>query len=654
MTSSHLLVVDDDAASRLYLARQLRAYTQSVTAVENGGLALDLLKAQAFDLVLLDVLMPNLSGIEVLETIKAQPELRDLPIVMVSSLDDVDRLIRCIELGAEDYLFKPLNPVFLKARVLACLERKQLRDQEKAYLRQLQAEKDAAEAANRAKSTFLANLSHELHTPLNVIIGYSELLQEEFGALYPDALPDLEKIHTSGKHLLELIDNMLDIAKIEAGKMDLSLTTFSVASLVDDLVTTIQPRVTESGNVLQVECPADIGTMHTDRAKVRQILLNLLDNAAKFTDGGTIVLTVQKQAGERSIAPPACLQFRVTDTGVGIAADDQQRLFQVFDQGDNSSTRKYGGTGLGLAISQQFCAMLGGEITVVSQAGQGSTFTVSLPIALAPPSPTQSDLAPHQGSLVLGIDVDRSVRDLLVDRLSPHGYRVVTAWDSEEGVRLGRELRPDAIILGILGENAWSLLEALNRDPELAEIPVILLAIATAHQQGLTLGLAEMLTKPADFERAVRRLGQMQNPIASVLLVEADPIAHQLLQHLLEKAGWSVQSAVDLAAARSLLSQESQPQPDFVLLDWLSIGQAGLAGLTVWLSEVAVEIPVIMLATRAVEPTDRDCLTRTLMARLQQGCDPQETALGEVERWLTRCLLMQGCMKPRPRIEESL
>jgi signal transduction histidine kinase/ActR/RegA family two-component response regulator len=369
--------------------------------------------------------------------------------------------------------------------------------------------KDAAEEASRAKSAFLANMSHELRTPLNAIIGYSEILEEEMHASgSQENVRDLQRIQGAGKHLLSLINDVLDLSKIEAGKMSLHLETFAVEPLVEEMITTLQPAAERNGNRLVLRKDGDVGTMYADVTKVRQILFNLLSNACKFTEKGTVTLEVERRReGEERVV------FRVSDTGIGMTPEQQGNVFQYFTQADSSTARKYGGTGLGLAISQRFTQMMHGGIRVASTSGEGSVFTVELPARVplessdsipAAPEPSEQAAAPDAGSTtVLVIDDDPAVRDLMTRFLGKMGYHPVHASSGVDGLRLARELRPDVITLDVVlpDMTGWDVLQALKDEPELAPIPVIMMTIVDHEAMGLAGGASDYIVKPIDRDR---------------------------------------------------------------------------------------------------------------------------------------------------------
>jgi signal transduction histidine kinase/ActR/RegA family two-component response regulator len=375
--------------------------------------------------------------------------------------------------------------------------------------------KDAAEEASHAKSAFLANMSHELRTPLNAIIGYSEILEEEMrDSGSADNVRDLKRIQGAGKHLLSLINDVLDLSKIEAGKMTFHLETFAVEPLIEEMITTLQPAAERNGNRLLLRTDGDVGAMYADVTKVRQILFNLLSNACKFTEQGTVTLEVERQhAAEERIV------FRVNDTGIGMTPEQQRNVFQYFTQADSSTSRKYGGTGLGLAISRRFTHMMHGEISVASTAGEGSVFTVDLPARVplessdssAAPEASEQSAAPDASSTtVLVIDDDPAVRDLMMRFLDKMGYHGVHASSGTEGLRLARQLRPDVITLDVVMPDmtGWDVLDELQTDTALASIPVIMVSIVDQEALGLASGASQYLVKPIDRDRLAAALNK--------------------------------------------------------------------------------------------------------------------------------------------------
>jgi signal transduction histidine kinase/DNA-binding NarL/FixJ family response regulator len=389
-------------------------------------------------------------------------------------------------------------------------------EKEILYRKQTQEEllkaKHVAEEASRAKSTFLANMSHELRTPLNAIIGYSEMLEEETRESgKSESVQDLRKIQSAGKHLLSLINDVLDLSKIEAGKMGLHLENFDVAPLIDEMTTTLQPAAAKNGNTINVHVAKSLGAMHADVTKVRQILFNLLSNACKFTDHGTISVDVD----ESKVEGRDWIRFRVSDTGIGITAKQKENLFHEFSQADASIARKYGGTGLGLAITYRFVQLMKGRISVESESGKGATFTVHLPAQVAAELPesvrsaSSSDVAPSSDEsktrkdTILVIDDDASVRDLMSRFLGKLGFHVVAAASGEEGVRLARQVSPLVITLDVVmpGCDGWTVLKKLKSDSVLADIPVIMVTIVDNEAMGLDLGASNYLIKPVDRDR---------------------------------------------------------------------------------------------------------------------------------------------------------
>jgi signal transduction histidine kinase/DNA-binding response OmpR family regulator len=436
---------------------------------------------------------------------------------------------------------------------------------------------EAAEAANQAKSAFLANMSHELRTPMNAIIGYTEMLQEEAEDLEEEDdffSDDLKKIHAAGKHLLSLINDVLDLSKIESGKMELYNETFGLAPLMEDIASTIHSLIEKNGNELKVVLDPDAGDMHADITKIRQTIFNLLSNAAKFTKEGTITLSVDRttDAGQEWI------KFAVADTGIGVAEDKLDKLFEEFSQADESTTRQYGGTGLGLAITKRFCEMMGGSIGVESELGVGTTFTIHLPAVAE--SKREDKVATTQevvktelggaeaGATVLVIDDEETARELLQRSLEKDGYQVVLASNGKQGLDLARSVKPAVITLDVMMPtmDGWTVLKALKEDEELKDIPVIMVTIVSDKEMMFALGAVEHLTKPVDRSalRAVVEKYMVQDSKRRALIVEDDEPSRSMLRRTLEELEWEVQEAEN---GQEGLERIDEVQPDLILLD---------------------------------------------------------------------------------------
>jgi len=505
------------------------------------------------------------------------------------------------------------------------------------------------EAASRHKSQFLANMSHELRTPLNAIIGVSEMLVEDAHAAgAPQAAEPPERILRAGRHLLALINDILDLSKIEAGKMELNLEVFAVEPLVEEVAATVRPLAEKNGNRIDVACTAGVGTMRADPTRVRQALLNLAGNAVKFTANGRVeILVARESEGGRD-----WIVMQVGDTGIGMTPEQTARLFEEFIQADASTTRRYGGTGLGLAISRRFCRVMGGDITVESEPGRGSVFTVRLPAlaeqadeAAARPAPAAPRRAPAParaeaaGPEVLVVDDDPTVRELMQRFLEREGFSVLTAAGGLEGLARAREAHPAAITLDVImpDVDGWTVLAALKGDPSLADIPVILATIVDEKQRGLALGAADYLVKPVDRDRLLAILRERCGRAGGrVLVVEDDEATRATVRGALEREGWHVTEA---ANGRIALAELAAARPDVLVLDLIMPEMDGFELLAEMRSRAEYRnIPAVVMTAMSLTEEDHLRLNGEVERVVQKRGQGRDELLQEIGEALAACV----------------
>ncbi|MGF1525630.1 MAG: response regulator [Candidatus Competibacterales bacterium] len=491
-----------------------------------------------------------------------------------------------------------------------------------------------AEEANRAKSAFLANMSHELRTPLNAIINYAEMLYEDAqDADDPELLADLGKIQGAGRHLLALVNDVLDVAKIEAGKAEVHPETFELAALMGEVQEVIQPLAEQRHNRLTTTCPTGPSTLYTDRVKLRQCLINLLSNASKFTANGRITCAVTAVDGQDALA------FAVEDTGIGMTGEQVAKLFERFSQADSSTTRQYGGTGLGLVITKSFAELLGGRVSVESTHGQGSRFCLTIPRryspGVSPPAtpaeePPRLEVAPRGegAATVLLIDDEAALHKAVAAQLVGTDYRLLHAHSGREGLEILAQQRPDLVLLDVImpHTDGWEVLKAIRHDPTLRETPVVILTQGGGQDLAQVLGATEFVAKPIDTTRLLDILQRFRREDPWVLVVDDDPLTRDLLRRSLEREGWGVAEAADGRLALEYLAHHT---PQAIVLDLMMPHLDGFTVMDALQSQPHWRrIPVVVVTAKDLSREERHRLRQGAVLVAQKGHYQREALLG--------------------------
>ncbi|HEX8560429.1 MAG TPA: response regulator [Pyrinomonadaceae bacterium] len=672
MTKQKVLVVEDDPDLMRGYTRILASEGYEIAQATTGAEALRLAEAGRPDLVLLDAMLPDADGVEVCRRVKAGEGSRDALVVMLSGRrTSPEEQAQALEAGADGYLSKPIEPAALRAHVLAFLRirrnEEELRESSRRYREQAEELREAnrrLEEYNRLKAEFVANMSHELRTPLTAIIGFAQLAQlapaaadAQMPKRYRDAF---ERILRNGQHLLALINDVLDVSKIEAGRMKIHREHIDLVEVVQNAFAELQSLAERKGLEYRLRVPARLPLAYTDPLRVRQVVINLLSNAAKFTARGRIEAELLAH-GERHF------RIVVRDTGIGIEEKSLGLIFERFRQVDGSMTRSASGVGLGLSIVRQIVELLGGEIEVASSVGEGSSFTVTLPLSApemgardangdgdegprfaeggrggagaragAPAPAAAEDAGGEDGRpLVVVIEDDDDAAALLRETLERAGYRVMSAASGDAGLRLAREHDPVALTLDVMMPemDGWRVLQAMRGDRRLARIPVIVCSIVDNRPLGYSLGASDYLLKPVDpatltdtLDRvSVRGRGAGAGAAAAggedegyILVVDDEHGVRELVTTALRHAGFNARSA---PSGETALKMAGQQTPRAVLCDlMMPNGMSGFEFIARFRSDARTAgVPVLVVTGKDVTPDDRRLIQGEIADVIRKG-----------------------------------
>ncbi len=527
------------------------------------------------------------------------------------------------------------------------------RDLVSARAQELEEKNREVERATRLKSEFVANMSHELRTPLNSILALSQIMGDELdGTLNAEQRKQIEIIERNGQNLLRLINDILDLSKIEAGKLDLMLSTFTLQDLLENVRTVVWPLVSGKGLQLVLDSAPELPRLMTDENKLKQVLLNLLSNAVKFTEHGTITVAVRpgREIGgeQQTLRSPQWITFEVSDTGIGIAPENLPSIWEEFEQVDGSLSRRYQGTGLGLTIVRRLVGLLGGQIVARSVLNNGSNFIFSIPVQLArgPQVIEVEGAAPlvspemrsavrlHEPGkpVVLLVDDDPEVIYILEKYLRDDGYAIEVAHSADEAISKARLLHPFAMTLDVMlpGRDGWEVIQALKGDSQTADIPIIMLSMLDNRQLGYSLGASDYLVKPVSRNDLLQRLERLRNghPLQSVLVVDDDPIQQRVISTTLRDVGMTVVTCPNGLEALQWLQDHT---PDLITLDLMMPGMDGFTVLEqIKHREPLDAVPVLIITAKEITSEDRRRLNSRIAAIIAKGPSEREELLREV------------------------
>ena len=487
---------------------------------------------------------------------------------------------------------------------------------------EMETARDEARDASDQKTKFFANMSHELRTPLNAILGYGEMLYEDCEDLgYDDLLPDLKKITSSGSHLLSLINNILDLSKIEAGKMELFVTSFEIENMIQTIKDVSEPLAAKNDNGFVINLDGAMGSMSQDETKLRQCLTNFLSNGFKFTKNGTVTLDVKS----RMIDDVEFIDFAVIDTGAGMSPEGVAKVFEEYTQAERSTSANYGGTGLGLPISKKFAEMMGGDVIVTSEEGVGSVFTMSVPREC--PEYNEDEVEGNvinlddQDNLVVLVDDDVAMHDLIKRTISKLNLTLLGATNSEKGMELIREVKPKLILLDVLmpGRDGWSLLKECKTDKDLKDIPVIMISQLNQSNLAASLGANDYLTKPIDrshFINTLKRILGNDTKDKKVLVIDDDKDVRELLSRLLKDAGYR---PIDARDGKEGL-ERTKDEPALIILDLEMPRMDGFEFLDNYIKDVPEEnrAPVLVFSGKDLTDVQEDLLKERVVGLVKK------------------------------------